>query len=801
MWQIWLITALQIVLTRGETIDSDLVPQGPDIILINGTNPVGHFKCYWPKHVNPNVSWSDHDLLVQTEQLYATLGDLPYGVYNLCLFCRTAKCLGAFRMKLSAREREVQESRISFLDADIGLDCPMVGAGEFGVQWFTLHVSTFRAPDLNTYILADRFVKLESEPQFPASIPFGTINQADGTWSMCGWKDYHVRYCETMFLKVSVDLEKDEKLVLDEVIPSEDEHLGVEIAVIVGIVFVAIAIPCHSLSLSGSIDRARLTMEEQLGEGAFGRVFSAQAQDLIPGESTTKVAVKILKENHTGSDVKDLLDELEVMKKVCRHPNIINLLGCCTKDGPLFVIVEYARYGNLKDFLRDHRPNVGGTKPEESYVLSNDQLISFAHQIALGMEHLSLVKCIHRDLAARNVLVSDALTMKIADFGLARNKDYYRKRTSGRLPICWMAPESLQDGYFDSRSDVWSFGVVLWEIMTMGAHPFMAIDTWKQLLEDLQHGKRLERPGGCSDDVYRIMKDCWELQAELRPTFTDLVKQLDHLLYGGMNEIFEESLHPEQIMSVVAVKMLKDNHSDDDVKDLVSELEIMKMIGRHPNVISLLGCCSNEGPLYVIIEYAAHGNLRNFLHGHRFEENYEQRHKKAISTHQLITFAIQIASGMEYLASIKCIHRDLAARNILVAEGYVMKIADFGLARDVQDHEYYRKMTAGKVPIRWMAPESLEHFFFDTRTDVWSFGVLLWEIMTLGRQPYLNVTSWEYQLQYLKQGNRLEKPAQCPDGVYAVIRGCWQLTPTQRPSFGEIVQHMKLCSDAIERIN
>ncbi|EDS28124.1 fibroblast growth factor receptor 3 [Culex quinquefasciatus] len=573
MWQIWLITALQIVLTGGETIDSDLVPQGPDIILINGTNPVGHFKCYWPKHVNPNVSWSDHDLLVQTEQLYATLGDLPYGVYNLCLFCRTAKCLGAFRMKLSAREREVQESRISFLDADIGLDCPMVGAGEFGVQWFTLHVSTFRAPDLNTYILADSFAKLESEPQFPASIPFGTINQADGTWSMCGWKDYHVRYCETMFLKVSVDLEKDEKLVLDELMPREDEHLGVEIAVIVGIVFLAMAIvitiykcrkgnvtilknmlrPPAAISFTESeweFDREKLTMEEQLGEGAFGRVFSAQAQDLIPDESTTKVAVKILKENHTGSDVKDLLDELEVMKKVCRHPNIINLLGCCTKDGPLFVIVEYARYGNLKDFLRDHRPNVGGIKPDESYVLSNDQLISFAHQIAFGMEHLSSVKCIHRDLAARNVLVSDALTMKIADFGLARNKDYYRKRTSGRLPICWMAPESLQDGYFDSRSDVWSFGVVLWEIMTMGAHPFMAIDTWKQLLEDLQHGKRLERPGGCSDDVYRIMKDCWELQPELRPTFSDLVRQLDHLLYGGMNEIIEESLHPEQIMSV-----------------------------------------------------------------------------------------------------------------------------------------------------------------------------------------------------------------------------------------------------------
>ncbi|KAL1400812.1 hypothetical protein pipiens_001152 [Culex pipiens pipiens] len=216
----------------------------------------------------------------------------------------------------------------------------------------------------------------------------------------------------------------------------------------------------------------------------------------------------------------------------------------------------------------------------------------------------------------------------------------------------------------------------------------------------------------------------------------------------------------------VAVKMLKENHTDDDVKDMVCELEIMKMIGRHPNIIGLHGCCSKNGPLDDL----------------------------------LISFASQIASGMEYLASIKCIHRDLAARNILVSEGHIMKIADFGLARDVQDHDYYRKVTAGKVPIRWMAPESLEKFYFDSRSDVWSFGVLLWEIMTLGAQPYQHISSWEYLLQYLKQGNRLEKPAQCPDDVYALMAECWQLVPRERPSFGEIVQQLKLCSDVLGKL-
>ncbi|EDS30463.1 testis-specific serine/threonine-protein kinase 6 [Culex quinquefasciatus] len=242
----------------------------------------------------------------------------------------------------------------------------------------------------------------------------------------------------------------------------------------------------------------------------------------------------------------------------------------------------------------------------------------------------------------------------------------------------------------------------------------------------------------------------------------------------------------------VAVKMLRENHTDEDVKDLVCELEIMKMIGKHPNVISLVGCCSNKGPLYVIIEYATHGNLKNFLRGFRFEGSFDKLDKQAISVQRLVTFALQIATGMEYLSSIKCIHRDLAARNILVSEGYVMKIADFGLARDVQDHEYYRKMTAGKVPIRWMAPESLENFFFDSRTDVWSFGVLLWEIMTLGAQPYQNISAWEHLLQHLKEGNRLKEPTQCPWNVYSVMKECWQITPEQRPSFGGIVERLKL---------
>ncbi|XP_039442879.2 fibroblast growth factor receptor homolog 2-like [Culex pipiens pallens] len=155
----------------------------------------------------------------------------------------------------------------------------------------------------------------------------------------------------------------------------------------------------------------------------------------------------------------------------------------------------------------------------------------------------------------------------------------------------------------------------------------------------------------------------------------------------------------------VAVRMLNAEHSDEDVEDLVHELEVMKMVRSHPNIVNLLGCCSKDGPLYVIVDYAAHGNLQSFLRKHRLELEIDQDDKSVTSQNQLISYVAQIASGMEYLASINCVHRDLRARNVLVCEGYTMKITDYG--RDVYNLDRFPKTSSGKVPIQWMAPESL----------------------------------------------------------------------------------------------
>jgi fibroblast growth factor receptor 2 len=210
------------------------------------------------------------------------------------------------------------------------------------------------------------------------------------------------------------------------------------------------------------VARDKVILGKELGSGNFGCVYQAEVKDHFASGVTTIAAVKQLKDGYSDKDVLDLINEMEVMKMIPKHDNIINLLGCCTgPDGPLLVIVECALNGSLIDYLKDLRkPNAEGNVPQKSpkeVDLLIQQFLKFSYQIASGMEFLASVKCIHRDLAARNVLIDISYNMKISDFGLARDirdSDYYRRNTDAELPIHWMAPESLTDSKYDSSSDV-----------------------------------------------------------------------------------------------------------------------------------------------------------------------------------------------------------------------------------------------------------------------------------------------------------------------------------------------------------
>ncbi|XP_052126084.1 vascular endothelial growth factor receptor 1 [Frankliniella occidentalis] len=345
----------------------------------------------------------------------------------------------------------------------------------------------------------------------------------------------------------------------------------------------------------------------------------------------------------------------------------------------------------------------------------------------------------------------------------------------------------------------------------------------------------------------------------------------------------------------VAVKMVKKTADSAIIKALASELKIMVHLGRHLNVVNLLGACTkglNKMELLVIVEYCRYGNLHNYLMKHRnkfidqidpetglidssrgieslanfpngrnrlnyaalsfsnsqsdsfkgdfrpsesradyrsqsdtsenfatgateatfvcmtptggeegflmsnnshqpdWRSNYKGDYKgnvNPISTRDLLCYAFQVARGMEYLASRKVLHGDLAARNILLADNNIIKICDFGLAKSVYKDENYLKKENGPLPIKWMAIESIRDRIFSTQSDVWSFGIVLWEFFTLARTPYTGMAADEHMYKRLEEGYRMEKPPYATDDLYTVMMECWQARPILRPSFTELV--------------
>uniref|UniRef100_A0A8D3CD04 Tyrosine-protein kinase receptor Tie-1 n=1 Tax=Scophthalmus maximus TaxID=52904 RepID=A0A8D3CD04_SCOMX len=272
-----------------------------------------------------------------------------------------------------------------------------------------------------------------------------------------------------------------------------------------------------------------IKFEDVIGEGNFGQVIKAMIKK---DGNKMSAAIKMLKEFASENDHRDFAGELEVLCKLGQHPNIINLIGACENRGYLYIAIEFAPYGNLLDFLRKSR--VLETDPAfakehgTASTLTSQQLLQFAVDVATGMHYLSDKQFIHRDLAARNVLVGDNLVAKIADFGLSRGEEVYVKKTMGRLPVRWMAIESLNYSVYTTKSDVWSFGVLLWEIVSLGGTPYCGM-TCAELYEKLPQGYRMEKPKNCDDEVYELMKQCWRDRPYERPPFSQISVQLNRM--------------------------------------------------------------------------------------------------------------------------------------------------------------------------------------------------------------------------------------------------------------------------------
>ncbi|KAM4581933.1 macrophage-stimulating protein receptor isoform 2-T3 [Fundulus diaphanus] len=238
-----------------------------------------------------------------------------------------------------------------------------------------------------------------------------------------------------------------------------------------------------------------------------------------------------------------------------------------------------------------------------------------------------------------------------------------------------------------------------------------------------------------------------------------------------------------------AVKSLNRITDVEEVEQFLKEGIIMKGF-HHTNVLSLLGIfLPHEGLPLVVLPYMKHGDLRHFI---RCE-------KRNPTVKDLIGFGLQVAKGMEYLATKKFVHRDLAARNCMLDESYTVKVADFGMARDVFDKEYYsvQDHRKAKLPVKWMAIESLQTQKFTTKSDVWSFGVLMWEMLTRGASPYPEVDPYDIT-HYLLKGRRLPQPQYCPDSLYRIMLQCWDPDPELRPSFATLVLAVSTILSSLE---
>ncbi|KFR13605.1 Receptor-type tyrosine-protein kinase FLT3, partial [Opisthocomus hoazin] len=354
--------------------------------------------------------------------------------------------------------------------------------------------------------------------------------------------------------------------------------------------------------LKWEFPRENLEFGQVLGFGAFGKVVNATAYGISSAGDSVQVAVKMLKEKPDASEEDALMSELKMMTHIGSHENIVNLLGACTVSGPIYLIFEYCCYGDLLNYLRSKREkfhwtltdifkqhnfsfyhnihldqnsrefemtqigqNVNVTsgsngialyseedkikhasrqmdEEDDFNVLTFEDLLCFSYQVAKGMEFLESKSCIHRDLAARNILVTHGKVVKICDFGLARdvvNDSNYIVRGNARLPVKWMAPESLFERTYTMKSDVWSYGILLWEIFSLGVNPYPGIQVDTNFYKLIQSGFKMDRPYYATKDVYRMMQSCWALDSRKRPSFSWLVSSLACQLAEAEGAIYQ----------------------------------------------------------------------------------------------------------------------------------------------------------------------------------------------------------------------------------------------------------------------
>uniref|UniRef100_A0A671V986 Tyrosine-protein kinase n=1 Tax=Sparus aurata TaxID=8175 RepID=A0A671V986_SPAAU len=522
-----------------------------------------------------------------------------------------------------------------------------------------------------------------------------------------------------------------------------------------------------------------------------------------------QVVLKSLDESH--KDIALAFFETASLMSQVSHSHLVFVHGVSVKGSENIMVEEYVEFGPLDVFLHKEKASV---TPQWKFIV--------AKQLASALSYLETSRLVHGNVCAKNILVArrglepgTTPFVKLSDPGIALSV-LSREERLERIP--WIAPECVDRGEcIGNNSDQWSFGATLLEICNNGDLP-MGGSTLSEKERFYQQKGRLAEPS--SQELASFISMCLTYEPAERPTFHTVLGKLTEIMIKNPDISPSENL-PDKDPSMfhkrylkwmkdlgeghfgkvtlylydpandrtgepVAVKALK--QEDGNVESWMKEIEILKSL-YHSNIVKYKGCCTELGGQVVqlIMEYLPKGSLKDYLP------------KRKLSMPQCLMFAQQICEGMEYLHSKRYVHRDLAARNVLVDSDNLVKIGDFGLTKYIPEGEiYYRVREHGDSPVFWYAIECLKENKFSFSSDVWSFGVTLYEILTrcdprknppmeMMEEPQGQMTVMVL-IKLLERNRRLPCPKDCPPEVKMLMEQCWAADPRQRPTFRSLIE-------------
>ncbi|XP_004761047.1 tyrosine-protein kinase JAK3 isoform X2 [Mustela putorius furo] len=574
-----------------------------------------------------------------------------------------------------------------------------------------------------------------------------------------------------------------------------------------------------------------LEWHENLGHGSFTKIYRGCRHEVVEGEARkTEVLLKVMNAKHKNC-MESFLEAASLMSQVS-YQHLVLLHGVCMA-GDSIMVQEFAHLGALDTYLR-----------KSGHLVPASWKLQVIKQLAYALNYLEDKGLPHGNVSARKVLLArkgadgNLPFIKLSDPGVSPAVLSLEMLTD-RIP--WVAPECLlEPRTLGLEADKWGFGATVWEVFSGIPIPISTLDPAKKL-QFYKEQQQLPAPKWM--ELAMLIQQCMVYEAGQRPSFRAIIRDLNSLitsdyellsdptpgaltprdglwngaqLYAYQDPTIFEERHLKYISqlgkgnfgsvelcrydplgdntgALVAVKQLQ-HSGPDQQKDFQREIQTLKAL--HSDfIVKYRGVSYGPGrqSLRLVMEYLPSGCLRDFL----------QRHRARLDANRLLLYASQICKGMEYLGSRRYVHRDLAARNILVESETHVKIADFGLAKLLPlDKDYYVVHKPGQSPIFWYAPESLSDNIFSRQSDVWSFGVILYELFTYGNKScspsaeFLrmmgmmgcdrDVPALCCLLELLAEGQRLPAPAACPGEVHELMKLCWASSPKDRPTFSAL---------------